>query len=82
MSLVSNLYKDHFLKEKSYWVPLANFRLREIRMIFMGPVIRKKFVHSHLTKHFTISISQNISLNPNMTFQIKMPMNWRFGIKL
>ncbi len=28
VSLVSSLSRDHLSREKSYWVPLANFRLR------------------------------------------------------
>ncbi len=50
MSLVLNLCRNYFLREKGYWVLLANFELREIRMIFVGYVIRRSLIQSHLTK--------------------------------
>ena len=52
VSLIPSLSVDKLLREKGSWMLLANFRLREIGMIFVAYVIRKKLIPSHLTKNF------------------------------
>ncbi len=49
MSFVMCFYWNHLPREKNHWVLLANFELWEIRMIFVGYVIGRKFNRSHLT---------------------------------
>ncbi len=45
IGFVLSLYGDHFLREKGYQVPLANFGLREIRIwIFMDHVTGKMLI--------------------------------------
>ncbi len=48
VSLVPSLSGDHLLREKGYWVPLANFGFRRI-WIFVGHVTRKMLIRGHLT---------------------------------
>ncbi len=47
VTLVPSLSGEHLLREKSYWVPLANFGLRRI-WIFVGHVIGRMLIQSHL----------------------------------
>lgn len=52
VDLLPSFDRDYFLREKDYWMPLANFGLREIKMIFVGPMIRKtliRIIRNHLT---------------------------------
>ncbi len=74
VGFVPSLSRDHLLREKIYWMLLANFEFKRI-WIFVGHLIGKMLIRDHLTKDFTNSVSQNISLNPNMTLWIKMPQN-------
>ncbi len=75
MRFVPRFCKDHFSRKKGYWLPLANFGLKEIRMIFIGYMIGKKLIQSHLTENFTHGIPQSIGLNQNITLWIKIPKN-------
>ncbi len=49
-------------------MPLANFGLKEIRMIFVGHVIRRRLIQNPLTKDSTNKIFKSISLNLDMAF--------------
>ena len=45
VSLVLSLSGDHFLRKRSYWMPLTNFRFRKNWIqFFVGYVIRKRLV--------------------------------------
>ncbi len=48
VSLVSSLSRDHLLREKGYWVPLANFRFKRI-WIFVAHVTERMLIRGHLT---------------------------------
>ncbi len=50
VDFVPSLSGDHLSREKSYWVPLANFGLWKIRIwIFVGHVTGRMLIQSHLT---------------------------------
>ncbi len=50
VGFVSSLSGDHFLREKGYWVPLANFGLWKIGIwIFVGHVTGRMLIRGHLT---------------------------------
>ncbi len=50
VGFVSSLSVNYFSRQIGYWVPLANFRLREIRIwIFVDYVTRKMLIQGHLT---------------------------------
>ncbi len=70
-SFILSLNGNHLLREKGYWVPLANFGFRI--EIFVGHMTRRILIRGHLTKDPTNSIPRSISLHPNMTLWIKMP---------
>lgn len=81
MSLIACLYKDYLLRQKGYWVPLINFRLREF-WIFIGYVIVRSLVQSHMTYTSINGIPKSISLNIDMIFYMKMLNNWSFNKSL
>lgn len=67
VSFVLSFCKDHFLKEKSYWVALANFRHRRIWIeVFIGHVIRTNFIQTYLAKDFSNSKARSINLYLNI----------------
>ncbi len=50
VGFVPSLNGDHLSRKKGYWVPLANFGLRKIRIwIFVGHVTGRMLIQDHLT---------------------------------
>ncbi len=74
MGFVAIFSEDYLLREKSYWLLLINLGFRKIWTL-MGHVIRTILIENHLIKDFTNTILQNINLNLDMTFCIKMIKN-------
>lgn len=71
---VASFSEDCFLREKSHWILLTNFRLGR-NWIFVGYMIGKILIRSHVTQDPINIIPQSISLNLYIIFQTKMPRN-------
>lgn len=71
VSLVLSFSRNHLFGEKSYGVPLANFRLGDF-WILRNYVIGKMLIRNRLTEDFTNSKTKSISFNANIIFWLKI----------
>lgn len=78
ISFIPSLCKNYLSGEKSYWVPLANFRSWK-NWIFGSHVDGRPLVESQLHEDSTNGIARCISFNPDIIFRIKMMKDWCLG---
>ena len=83
MSFVPRFCWYHFSQKVGYWMPLALIGGQVIRsQVIRSQVIRSLVIRGQLTQDYSYGIAWSVSLNPDVTFQIKVSKDWSFGKRL